>query len=109
MLAGYLGLGALAAGLGMASSPVFLAVAAYVLLPALAWPLRPWQSAVRRRYEYEADAYAAHHAERAALVSALEKLLANNLNAPTMDRWYAAVFATHPPGASRLQQLRVED
>ena len=109
LLAGYLGLGALAAGLGVAGSPVLLAVAAYVLLPALAWPLRPWQSAVRRRYEYEADAYAAHHAERAALASALEKLLANNLNAPTMDCWYAAVFATHPPGESRLQQLRVED
>ncbi|MES1928808.1 M48 family peptidase [Salinisphaera dokdonensis CL-ES53] len=108
LLGGYLALGALVAVAGVAVSPVVLAVAAYLLLPALGWPLKPWQSARKRRYEYEADDYAATHAERAALVSALERLLANNLNAPTMDRWYAAVFATHPPGDQRLQALRLK-
>lgn len=105
LLLGYLVFGVVVALAGASAPPAMLVIGAYVLLPALAWPLRPWTSARRRRYEYEADAYAATHAERTALVSALRKLLANNLNAPTMDRWYAAVFATHPPGEHRLERL----
>lgn len=105
LLLGHLAFGVIAVSVGAAVPPAMLLISAYILLPALAWPLRPWTSARRRRYEYEADAYAATHAERTALVSALRKLLANNLNAPTMDRWYAAVFATHPPGEHRLERL----
>jgi STE24 endopeptidase len=105
----YLALGAVAAMMNLSPAPAELVVAAYLLLPALGWPLQFWQSARRRRYEYEADAYAAEHADAAALISALEKLLANNLTAPTMDRWYAALFATHPPGASRLARLHAID
>ena len=90
----------------MEAAPVVMAAALFVLLPALAWPLRPLLSALKRRYEYEADAFAARHAEPAALVSALRRLLAHNLNAPTMDRWYAAFHATHPPGDERLSRLR---
>lgn len=109
LFGGYLAIGTVAAWADLAIAPALLAVAAYPLLPALGWPLQGWQSARRRRYEYEADAYAAEHAQPAALISALEKLLANNLTAPTMDRWYAAVFATHPPGSARLARLRAID
>lgn len=97
---------ALLSAAGMEAAPVVMAAALFVLLPALAWPLRPLLSALKRRYEYEADAFAARHAEPAALVSALRRLLAHNLNAPTMDRWYAAFHATHPPGDERLSRLR---
>lgn len=109
LFGGYLAIGAVAALTNVSVAPAVLVVSAYLLLPALGWPLQLWQSARRRRYEYEADAYAAAHADARALVSALEKLLANNLTAPTMDSWYAAVFATHPPGASRLARLRAID
>ncbi|GAB3677095.1 M48 family metalloprotease [Salinisphaera aquimarina] len=88
-------------------SSIVWAVAAYVLLPALAWPLQPWFAGLRRRYEYEADAYAARHAERDALVSALERLLKNNLGAPTMATAYMLFFATHPPADKRLLQLKL--
>src|SRR5699024_9647880 len=37
--------------------------AGYLLWPLLAWPLRPWLAARMRRYEFEADAYAAQHAD----------------------------------------------
>lgn len=90
---------------GMQAEPAVTAVTLFVLLPALAWPLQPLLSALKRRYEYEADAFAARHAEPAALASALRRLLAHNLNAPTMDRWYAAFHATHPPGDERLSRL----
>ncbi|MES1940899.1 M48 family peptidase [Salinisphaera sp. T5B8] len=106
LLAGYLAIGWVAAAADLAVAPAVLVFGAYLLLPALGWPLKLWQSARRRRYEFEADAYAAEHADAAALITALEKLLANNLTAPTMDRWYAAVFATHPPGSARLDRLR---
>ena len=109
LFGGYLAIGMAVAWADLAVAPTVLAVAAYLMLPALGWPLQAWQSARRRRYEYEADAYAAEHAQPGALISALEKLLANNLTAPTMDRWYAAVFATHPPGAARLARLRAID
>lgn len=103
---GFLGFGLLQPIVAPATSVYLWAVAAYVLLPALAWPLHPWFAWLRRRYEYEADAYAAHHAEREALVSALERLLKNNLGAPTMARGYMLFFATHPPADKRLLLLR---
>ena len=75
-------------------------------LPPLAWPVTPWLAMLRRRYEYEADAFAAEHASRTGLISALEKLLAHNLSVSSMERWYAAFYATHPPGDARLTRLR---
>lgn len=87
------------------TAPAVTAIAAYLLLPALGWPLQPVLARLRRRYEYEADAYAARRAEPAALHAALEKLLATNLSAPTMDSWYAAFHASHPSGSARLARI----
>ena len=87
-------------------APAVWAVAAYIVLPALAWPLQPVLSRMRRRFEYEADAFSAAHAERAALISALDKLLANNLGSMTMAPAYARRYATHPPADERLARLK---
>lgn len=86
-------------------APVPTAITIYLLLPALGWPLRPMLARVRRRYEYEADAYATFHAEPEALYSALKKIFANNLDASSMDPWYADFYATHPPVAERLANI----
>ncbi|MES1925952.1 M48 family metalloprotease [Salinisphaera sp. T31B1] len=103
---GWFVFGTLAPSFLASTEPAFAAAGAYLLLPALAWPLSPWFAALRRRYEYEADAFAAHHAGRGALLSALERLFANNLGAPTMARGYALMYATHPPADRRLARLR---
>lgn len=93
--------------LGMPAPPAVVILSLYLVLPTIAWPLAPWLAFLRRRYEYEADAFAARHASRAGLIRALEKLLAHNLNSATMDPWYAAFYATHPPGQERLARLQM--
>lgn len=79
--------------------------AGYLLLPLLAWPLRPWLAARLRRYEFEADAYAAEHADAHALASALKKLLTRNAAPLRADPLYAAFHASHPPPDRRLTVL----
>ena len=61
---------ALAIPPGNAALLVFFSFA----LPYLLFPLQPLMSAWSRRHEFEADAYAARHADPASLVSALVKL-----------------------------------
>lgn len=106
LFAGYVGFGLLQGAAAPAIAPVIWAVAAYVLLPALAWPLQPLFARMRRQFEYEADAFSAVHAERAALVSALENLLSNNLGSATMAPAYARRYATHPASDERLARLQ---
>jgi len=79
--------------------------AGYLLLPALAWPLKPWLAAHLRRYEFEADAYAAQHTDADALASALQKLMVHNAAAAGSDPMYTAFYASHPPLNQRLQAL----
>jgi len=106
LFAGYVIFGLLQGAAAPTVAPVIWAVAAYVLLPALAWPLQPVFARMRRQFEYEADAFSAAHAERAALVSALENLLSNNLGNATMAPAYARRYATHPPSDARLARLQ---
>lgn len=106
IVGGYLCFGVLQPIIAPAMSIIVWAVCAYLLLPALAWPLQPGFAWLRRRYEYEADAYAARHAEPDALISALNQLLKNNLGAPTMATAYMLFYATHPPADKRLLQLQ---
>lgn len=86
-------------------SPAVVCCALYLLLPALAWPLTPWLACLRRRYEYEADAFAARYTSSQALYEALEILLGSNPGTHTMDSCYAFFYATHPLPQSRLQKL----
>jgi len=107
MLVGYIAIGGWAlSALAPALSPVVILVLLYLLRPLIAWPLAPWKNRQRRRYEFEADAFAATYASRGGLISALETLLAVNPNRAGMDRWYHAFYATHPEGEDRLARLR---
>lgn len=99
---GVAGTGGILAALNVPASPAAWLAAGFLLLPLLAWPLQPWLAARLRRYEFEADAYALRHADGAALVSALKKLLARNAAALSADPWYAAFNASHPPPDRRL-------
>lgn len=106
LFADYLMLAGLLSLAWPAAAPALVIAGIYLLLAPAAWPAKPWLAALKRRYEYEADAFAVRHAEPAALDSALTRLLAANLTAPRMDRAYAAFYATHPPGERRLQRIR---
>lgn len=106
LLSGYVVFGLLQSTMAPETTPAVWALSAYLLLPALAWPMKPVFAYMRRQYEYEADAFAARYAQRSALISALKQLLSANLGAATMATNYARYYATHPPGDIRLERLQ---
>ena len=79
---------------------LFVLAAPVFLLPA--GPLAAWLS---RRHEYAADAFAARHADAAALSSALVKLSRDNATTLTPDPLYTAFHASHPPAIDRIGRL----
>jgi STE24 endopeptidase len=58
-----------------------------------------------RKNEYEADRFAAHHFNGAALGSALKKLSVNNLSNLTPHPLYVFFHYSHPPLLNRLRAL----
>lgn len=99
------------AGLGvdlLPSSPLAPAVAlvlAVLAAPVFTFFLRPLTALQSRRYEFEADAFAASHARPERLASALVKLFEDNASTLTPDPLYAAWHASHPPATSRIARL----
>jgi STE24 endopeptidase len=74
-------------------------------LPYLLFPVQPLMSAWSRRHEFEADAYAAQHANPASLISALVKLYQDNASTLTPDPWHSAIYDSHPPALARIGRL----
>jgi STE24 endopeptidase len=58
-----------------------------------------------RRHEYQADRYAAQHADAQALATALKKLSVHSLSNLYPHPLYVWVHYSHPPLFSRLKQL----
>lgn len=76
-----------------------------LVLPLPLFFLTPWGSTLSRRQEFEADAYAAQHAEAEDLRSALLKLYRDNASTLTPDPLYVAFYYSHPPAGQRLARL----
>ena len=89
--------------------PVPGAGAALVLfllsVPAFGWPLAPLGAAWSRRHEFQADDYAARHADAGALSRALVKLYRENASTLTPDPLHSAWYDSHPPPATRIARL----
>ena len=89
--------------------PVPGAGAALVLfllsVPAFSWPLAPLGAAWSRRHEFQADDYAARHADASALSRALVKLYRENASTLTPDPLHSAWYDSHPPPATRIARL----
>jgi STE24 endopeptidase len=73
--------------------------------PVFLLPLGPASAWLSRRHEYAADAYAARHADAAALADALVKLYRDNATTLTPDPVYTAFHASHPPAVARIARL----
>ncbi|HWK82561.1 MAG TPA: M48 family metallopeptidase [Caldimonas sp.] len=67
--------------------------------------IAPIFAGLSRRHEYEADAWAACHADAGALASALLKLHEDNAATLTPDPVYARFYYSHPPVVERLAAL----
>jgi STE24 endopeptidase len=75
-------------------------------VPLFVFPLAPLMSALSRRHEFEADAYAAEQTRAGDLVAALVKLYRDNAATLTPDPLYSAFYDSHPPAAARIAQLQ---
>ncbi len=78
----------------------------FMVVPVFTFLLQPIGSRYSRRHEYEADAYAASHADAAALVAALVKLYQDNATTLTPDPVHSAFYDSHPPAALRIARLQ---
>lgn len=74
--------------------------------PLVTFFVSPLTAANSRRHEFEADAFAARHANGADLSGALLKLYRDNASTLTPDPWYVWFYYSHPPAADRLARLQ---
>jgi STE24 endopeptidase len=95
------------AGLGMQAQGAAPALVLFSLtIPAFTFPLAPLMSALSRRHEYEADAYAAEQTRAGDLVAALVKLYRDNAATLTPDPLHSLFYDSHPPASLRIAHLR---
>jgi STE24 endopeptidase len=99
-----------APSLGVATRPGIpgnglLLVLFAMLAPMFAFVLAPLQSALSRRHEFEADAFAARHVSAQSLVRALVKLYQDNASTLTPDPLHSAFYDSHPPASIRINRL----
>jgi len=67
--------------------------------------MTPISASVSRKYEFEADTFAAEHANAHELISALVKLYKDNASTLTPDPSYSAYHHSHPPALIRVKHL----
>lgn len=96
------------AGLGMPYQGTAVALILFSLaLPVFTFPLGPLSSALSRKHEYEADAYAASQTEARDLVTALVKLYRDNASTLTPDPLHSLYYDSHPPASARIAHLQL--
>jgi STE24 endopeptidase len=66
-------------------------------------PLASWWS---RKHEFEADEFAAQHANAQQLADALVKLYRDNATTLTPDSVHSAFYDSHPPAPVRIARLQ---
>lgn len=99
----YTGLGVQKVGAGDTALALLLFS---MVLPVFLFPLAPLTSALSRRHEYEADAYAAKQTAAENLITALVKLYRDNAATLTPDPLHSLFHDSHPPAHLRIAHLR---
>ena len=94
-------------GLGVSNPSTAAALLLFMLtVPVFTFFLQPVSSLYSRRHEFEADQYAARHADSSHLVQALVKLYQDNAATLTPDPVHSAFYDSHPPAAIRIARLK---
>ena len=78
----------------------------FMVVPVFTFLLQPLASLYSRLHEFEADAYAARHADARELVRALVKLYEDNASTLTPDPVHSAFYDSHPPAVLRIARLQ---
>jgi STE24 endopeptidase len=96
-------------GLGVAARSNAAALLLFLLAsPVFTLFLQPLMAHFQRRYEFEADDFAAGHTQSSFLISALVKLYRENASTLTPDPLYSAFHYSHPPAAVRIAHLNAK-
>ncbi len=94
------------AGLGVEQASNYMALLLFLLAsPVFLFLLRPLMASYSRKNEFEADDYAAKHANAEHLVEALVKLYRDNASTLTPDPLHSAFYDSHPPASIRISKL----
>jgi STE24 endopeptidase len=94
-------------GLGVSTPSTALALLLlFITMPVFSFLLGPIMSALSRKHEFEADAYAAKQTDAADLVNALVKLYQDNAATLTPDPLYSKFYDSHPPAMARIAHLQ---
>ena len=97
------------AALGVRSQSAAMAlVLFFMVVPVFTFLMHPLVSLYSRRHEFEADAYAARHADAGELVRALVKLYEDNAATLTPDPLHSAFYDSHPPAVLRIARLQTQ-
>ena len=94
------------AGLGVEQPSPYMALILFVMVaPVFTVFFRPLLSYLSRRFEYQADEFAAEKSDAGALIAALVKLYRENASTLTPDPVYSAFYHSHPPPPLRVRHL----
>jgi len=103
----YQGLGVTPSGQASHSTALALLLF-FMVLPVFSFLLSPVMSALSRKHEFEADAYAAQQTASTDLISALVKLYQDNASTLTPDPLYSTFYDSHPPAMVRIAHLQTQ-
>ncbi len=93
-------------GLGISVATTSTALILFILVsPAFTFFLQPISAKFQRKFEFEADDYAAEKTSASSLISALVKLFRDNASTLTPDESYANFYYSHPPASIRIGHL----
>lgn len=93
-------------GLGVDQASNAAAILLFMLVsPVFTTFMQPISAYFQRKFEFEADSFAAHNAKASKLISGLVKLYEENANTLTPDPLYSAFHYSHPPAAIRIAHL----
>ena len=93
-------------GLGVTTTSNYMALILFLLVsPVFLFLLRPVMANYSRKNEFEADDYAAKHADAKRLIEALVKLYRDNASTLTPDPLHSAFYDSHPPASIRISKL----
>lgn len=93
-------------GLGVSLANEATALMLFLIaMPVFMVFIKPLASAAQRRFEFEADDFAANTAEAESLILALVKLYRDNASTLTPDPVYSGFHHSHPPASVRIAHL----
>jgi STE24 endopeptidase len=92
--------------LGIDQPSVHAALVLFLLvMPVFTFFIQPLMAFSMRKHEFEADEFAAEHAEAGKLIAALVKLYQENASTLTPDPLYSKFHDSHPPAPVRIAHL----